>query len=911
MMKSHPFFRRVLIATLLCMGGCSVTLQAQQRLRFRLDAPQGIDANTLRTDVGKLMITFSNSPDFQKLSNYAARCLDLGGDYKSSKDDTSHKYYSCELTLNSGGDGGTAWWGNANPTRFDLNMLRRWAGVASGNPLYYRVYSPHFNRIIIGQIAPTAEASVIVHHTELAAARRITYQPVTGRDGNMVPAKLAPDLRVGAYVNNGLFFNVQNLTEAFALYALEGDTLRYLVAPESRELALHADSLVVTDTTTCVTTDYRQATLCRFYITDSKGNLCPVVNGNLSSVYYPQRPVGKGNFYGFGYGFYNFGGNQLTALTAPDGAPSAYVLPGTQNFQFNYPHVETDDEDFLMPYNCDGRYILNQVTVPASEEPVSLSVGRSTPLHVITTLAGAAPYAKNLKLDAITYVSRPYAWGDNSSVAIENREISRQIKGNDLVITTLVEGSTPKATLQLTARYGAQSDTLTACFNSTCLINDKDRDPEVGEGSVYHFTQEHFCLDDNRDGHPNFSILHPVKFVIPCHLMQTGHELAISGSYASGSMSEAGHPFDVTASHHSACAKVLAVDSEAPVPYDTLTFILPEGTYTWHMQNGQKEYDSASLHRFTLAATDDLVQTIDDKEFTLLRVVDLGADSIYVYNGAPASHVFHRNSVEKYTSNICYASESIPLHPGYNEHTVAYRQIKIEKDTVHGLRCGLLTPCIYSDEEGVYHDGYTTFDAGDLKYVLGRDNTISPDSAILVSTGSEVDLAMSRGGRFFPAFFVRVKPSCADTVLTAYTQKRLNVEFTYNGVSLNKAAEEVGLLQLNMFLGQERTRVVPDGGFLSRGLQYLVSGSYTLSGVLSLDGETRNFGTSFIVEEDKPVTVELNDPTFTAIPTAPIVHATNEVQARYTIDGRRIAVPQRGVNILRMADGSVRKVMVE
>ena len=275
------------------------------------------------------------------------------------------------------------------------------------------------------------------------------------------------------------------------------------------------------------------------------------------------------------------------------------------------------------------------------------------------------------------------------------------------------------------------------------------------------------------------------------------------------------------------------------------------------------------------------------------------------------AHVYYKNSVEENTSNICYARESIPLHPGYNEHTVAYRQIRIEKDTVHSLLCGLLPPYINSDEEGVYNYAYTSFDAGDLKYVLSRDNTISPDSAILVSTGSVVDLAMSRGGRFFPAFFVRVKPSCADTVLTAYTQKRLTVEFTYDGVSLNKAAEEVGLLQLDMFLGQERTRVVPDGGFLSRGLQRLVPGSYTLSGVLSLDGEIKRFGTSFTVEEDKPITVELNDPTFTVIPTAPIANATNEVRARYTIDGRRISAPQRGVNILRMADGSVRKVMVE
>ena len=86
----------------------------------------------------------------------------------------------------------------------------------------------------------------------------------------------------------------------------------------SRELALHADSIVVTDTTTCITTDYRKAVECRFYITDSQGHLCPVTNGQLASAYYKLQP-GSGTKSGRGYGSYNFGGFILNTLTAPDG----------------------------------------------------------------------------------------------------------------------------------------------------------------------------------------------------------------------------------------------------------------------------------------------------------------------------------------------------------------------------------------------------------------------------------------------------------------------------------------------------------------------------------------------------------------------------------------------------------------
>ena len=36
-----------------------------------------------------------------------------------------------------------------------------------------------------------------------------------------------------------------------------------------------------------------------------------------------------------------------------------------------------------------------------------------------------------------------------------------------------------------------------------------------------------------------------------------------------------------------------------------------------------------------------------------------------------------------------------------------------------------------------------------------------------------------------------------------------------------------------------------------------------------------------------------------------------EVVARYSLDGRRLTALQRGVNILKMSDGSTRKVIVK
>ena len=611
-MKITNHLSRVLAATLFGLGCHTAALHAQN-IMLHLDAPQGIDAQTLAADIGTLKITFSNSKDFFDTSRYAANTLDFGSDYYNNGKDSYHHYFSRELTLNADDGSGNAWWGNQNKTWLKFETVRRQVSGRAGQPIYYRIYSPHFSRIITGQIDPTDAEEVTLHHTELVQARRVAFMPPVGRDGNAVPAILAPDLRTGAYFNGTTTrVNMHDLTEPFARYAYKGDTLRYLVAPNSDELALHADSIVVTDTTTCVTTDYRKAVECHFYITDSQGRLCPVTNGQLASVYYKLQPGAKR---GRGYCGYNFGGNMFK-LTAPDGTHAAYALPGRQTFQLKWPTVQTDDPDFLMPCNAAQGYILGEVTIPTSTEPVSLSIAQSKPLRVTTTLADAAPYADHLQFSAHTYVNPPYSWAENEKMTVLCKEVNRQIKGNDLVVTTLVEGSTYPY-LALNAQYGAQSDTIASVLSKQCCLYSYPGDPRT----EFSLTYKNF-YDGNFNTLPAFSQLHPVKFVVPCHQFQTGRMLNLFGTYNQGYISD-------LPSHHNGCAKQLQPGSADPIPYDTITIILPEGEYDWVMQKDLDEYNSAPHHAFTLANTDTLVQRLQPTDFALLRVNSLGADSIY------------------------------------------------------------------------------------------------------------------------------------------------------------------------------------------------------------------------------------------------------------------------------------------
>lgn len=894
-MKIANHLSRVLAATLLGLGCHTAALHAQN-IMLRLDAPQGIDAQTLAADIGTLKITFSNSNDFFDTSLYAANTLDLGSNYyydRNSSKDKYHKYYSRELTLNVDDGNGNAWWGNQNKAWLSLKEVRFLVSGRTGQPIYYRIYSPHFNRIITGQIDPTDAEEVTLHHTELTQARRVAFMPPVGRDGNAVPAILAPDLRIGTarYGFSGVSVNMHDLTEPFARYAYKGDTLRYLVAPKSSELALHADSIVVTDTTTCVTTDYRKAVECHFYITDSQGQLCPVSNGQLASVYYKLQPGFKSDTGFRGYGDYNFGGN-IFEPTAPDGTHAAYALPGRQTFQLRMPTVQTTDPDFLMPYNADGGYILREVTIPASTEPVSLSIAKSKPLRVTTTLADAAPYADHLQFSAHTYVYPPYSWADDTKMSVECKEVSRQIKGNNLVVTTLVEGSTWPI-LALNAQYGAQSDTIASVLSTYCSLYSDPFDPRT----EFSLTLKNFHL-------PPFSKLHPVKFIVPCHLLQQGEELYIHGQL-SGAEDWRCSTF---ATHHEGCAKSLNPGTATPVPHDTLTVILPEGNHEWCVGKKGEKLDSANIHTFTLGATDTLTQTIYDREFALLRVNCLGTDSIYVYSNIPE---YHRYRLSKFTKRrMYYADEEIPLSPGYNERTITWREAKLQKDTLYSLSYWLEAPITYVDEDGSYYTSYHYFDRPYNYLRLEKLETATPDSAICISTGSKANLAVWSDGTFAPARFFTISPSEADTTVTVYTQKTVRVNFGCKN-RLVQAFE-----RLNMCYGNEQTHIVPNSNFYRGNRMDLEPGHYTMSGVVANeDDETGEyvltpFSIAFDIEAGHSAFIELcPDPT--AIAAAPADSAPAKAAACYAPDGRRISTPQPGLNIVKMTDGTVRKVIVK
>lgn len=163
---------------------------------------------------------------------------------------------------------------------------------------------------------------------------------------------------------------------------------------------------------------------------------------------------------------------------------------------------------------------------------------------------------------------------------------------------------------------------------------------------------------------------------------------------------------------------------------------------------------------------------------------------------------------------------------------------------------------------------------------------------------------------FDPARFFTISPSEADTTVTVYTQKTVRVNFSYKG------GRVPGFERLNMCYGNEQTHIVPNSNFYRRSRMDLEPGHYTMSGVVAYEDDATGeyvltpFSIAFDIEANTPTTIELcPDPTAIAAATADSAPA--KAAACYAPDGRRISTPQPGLNIIKMTDGTVRKVIVK
>lgn len=853
-------------------------VDAQIRVLFDVAAPKGM---TDQEAASQQVLYISNNASLLDDTEYIARTKD----WSVAPVVKDGKVLSVSLKRSPYQDGG---WGM--PVRAQAVDVQRNLGLEAGSTLYYRFYDPRFIKPIKGSavIAPDAAGYQKISITQTADYKRVTFNPVIGRDGNVVRAVLAPDMYAGSVGATTRYrVNVVELDEdSYSVFAPVGEKVRYVMMPQDTNCSLHVDSLTMGSEDAVVNTDYRDAVKCSLYIKDTKGNNCPITSGSPKTTYYCQ-PKGAGSY---GYGTY---GNQISE--ASDGTTYVYyALPGRQLFEVGNPQVDTSDPDFLMPYSSWSNWLVSEVTVGRGTRVQDVTLATSNPVTISALLKGAARFEQSA---CLTFKASYLYPEEDYFVPLQSAPVERKAVGNDLKLSYRINGACNKVQASLSYNFSEASDTISTAIEARWAGNEWNHQNLSLTGRDFSAANPLF---DGLD----FGKVHPVKFVIPCPYLKENASARVA--LFNNDLLLA------TGTHHAGCSKSLL--NEAPfIPNDTLTFLLPEGTIDYSVMADEETISRKD--NLELASRDDLLIEPFATNYSLLRVSDADGEHLinvtdgsenYKYESSPIVQLEPTGAEGASEQHVYFSYPvTIPLQPGFNDYTRNYREVKLTK--AKNLTLWPATRYIGEEVESYY---------ANLSIPDDAVQSSSKERRIHLPQGQGMLLAAYTGGITGVQLF-DILPSDNDTLLVfPYGETRKRVEFYYNGESISTKC--VGHNGFNLFYEPNHVRI----GFLD-GARYnpwtmnrmqLYSGKYQVSGILFMGDkdsyEEVPFGPVSFEVTDKAVSVELN-PEYTGIGAVEANESAATIVARYTIDGRRINHPQSGINLLQMSDGSVRKVVVK
>lgn len=399
-------------------------------------------------------VYFSNSPELLNDSIYVAKALDWSSEPQLNNGKvvkSSSKFPSSGYYCNDENDDYGVWAYDLMPSIRDLNLNY-------GDRLYYRFYSPQFINPIKGSVVLeyTEAPYPTVRIDDLLRCKSVKFTRPIDIDGKVINAYLAPN-RNTAKSNWSKSVNMAEMSEnsnpnGFILFAQPGTKIEYAIEPKGRsELAMRTgDYFVGNSEIQTIETDYRNAVKCRLYINDSKGKRCNVPHAqSIGSFYYESYPGTCTK----GYGCLNR--NIGEPKKFDNGTICMYAFPGKLGFQFYIPGVETDDPNFVIPYNTPTEYLMAKLYVAENVKEQDFVMGESKPFKVTTTLKNAAKFAGQVTPTFSALYLSPYSDNTDPTVyeRVTTRVVESKVVGNDLVQTLLVNNAEGKATQKIDLRF--------------------------------------------------------------------------------------------------------------------------------------------------------------------------------------------------------------------------------------------------------------------------------------------------------------------------------------------------------------------------------------------------------------------------------------------------------------------------
>lgn len=903
-MKYFSLLNLFLVFALL-LGALPAKTKAQGKsfrgtIRVIIAGPACSDTSPLRqSDFPGFDVYFSNSPELLNDSTYVAKALDWSSEpqlsngqivkYRASFPRSG--YYRNDENNDYG-----VWAYDIRPSIRDLNLN-------FGDRLYYRFYSPHFINPIKGSVVlEDSEYSYpTVRIDDLLRCKCVKFTTPIDLDGKAVKAYLAPN-RNTARSHVLYSVNMIKMPEysdfGYMLFAQPGTKIEYAIEPDRRpELAMRTGDFIVGNSEIqTIETDYRNAVKCHLYVNDSKGKRCNVTNAkDIGSFYYESYP----GTCTMGYGCLNMNIGSPSPGDLDNGTICMYAFPGKLGYQLWYPTVETDDPDFVMPYNTSTNYLMAKLYVAENVKEQNLVMGESKPLKVTTTLKNAAKYVGQITPTFRALYLWPYSGNTDPTFyeTVTNRLVESKTVGNDLVLTSLVNNVEGKAVQKVDLNfkypqyYNEQKNDTIATALACHGVNIDSHATEL------QLTEKNFAYDLNNKP-LDFDKIATIRFIVPCRYFVNGNSLVLTNNKG----------LDIAIQHRKYCSNYNTGKFTQLVNADTIVCLLPglEDSYAWFAKkrNASRPTNEAIIPiEFDNNRYAEIYPNLPG--FSIKRMWDIDGVQLVFADNRQGEFIYQRECILTEAPTCeggteekqAYIVKNIyPIEEGKNDYEIKYRQLKFNTAQPDSVYC---------------YPGYISFNSH-LTYGACQKYYISTDSHLWFGVG-------------YPSKIIydyNVQPSENDIMVYPNLNKMFKVNFVYNGEPLPDGELIEKDFEISYKYKDEKES--PSVWCKLSDLLYesvpLTSGQYTMSGEIGVTYQDSTTGDKKTINiplnnfkfevKEAPLTVELN-PVANAIDNVNASPSNATVVRRYTMDGRSITMPQRGVNLLKMSDGTIRKVIVK
>lgn len=905
-MKHFSLLNLFLVFALL-LGALPAQAQGKRisTIRVIIAGPACSETSPLNSsDFPKFDIYFSNSPELLNDSIYVAKALDWSrepqlSNGKIGKYQLRYNTPKRGYNRNDENDDYGVW---AYDFMVSVSGSIRDLNLNFGDRLYYRFYSPQFINPIKGSVVleDTEDSYPTVRIDDLLRCKCVKFTPPVDLDGKAIDAFFAPNRNTAisdwlrSSVNIVEFSQYSN-SNGYLLFAQPGTKIEYAIEPQGRpELAMRTGDFIVGNSEIqTIETDYRNAVKCHLYVNDSKGKRCNVTNAqSIGTFYYELYP---GTCFR-GYGCFNRNVGKPGDLD--NGTICMYAFPGNLGYQLWYPTVETDDPDFVMPYNTSTNYLMAKLYVAENVKEQNLVMGESKPLKVTTTLKNAAKYVGQITPTFRALYLSPYSYNTDPTFyeTVTNRLVESKTVGNDLVLTSLVNNVEGKAVQKVDLNfkypqyYNEQKNDTIATALACHGVNIDSHTTEL------QLTEKNFAYNINNNP-LDFDKIATIRFIVPCRYFKYGDSLFVTNNKG----------LDIAIQHREYCPN--SSSNRKLVKADTIFCLLPglEDSYAWFAKkrNASRPTNEAIIPiEFDNNRYAEIYPNLPG--FSIKRMWDIDGVQLVFADNRQREFIYQREFVLTVAptceggtlhNEAYFVKNTYPIEEGKNDYEIKYRQVKFNTAQPDSVSCW---------------PGFSSIYRTRLTYGVCQNYYISTDTHLWLAIG-------------YPSKIIydyNVQPSENDIMVYPNFNKMFKVNFVYNGKPLpnGKALEKDFEISYKYKDEKESPSVYCElSDFFYKSVP-LPSGQYTMSGEIgvtyqdSATGDKKTISiplNNFKFEvKDAPLTVELN-PVANAIDNVNASPSNVTVMRRYTMDGRSITMPQRGVNLLKMSDGTIRKVIVK